>query len=101
MSMAVLEKQFNITPEDKAEVLEKYFGSDGQMLIQAFPPKEKRKIIIMEKIMDDFEVDRDYSEKEVNQIIARYYSDFVTVRRYLIQYKFMDRVKDGSRYWVV
>ncbi|MBJ6950597.1 DUF2087 domain-containing protein, partial [Vibrio cholerae] len=28
------------------------------------------------------------------------YPDFVTLRRYLIEYGFLDRTDDGSQYWV-
>jgi hypothetical protein len=28
------------------------------------------------------------------------YDDYVTVRRYLIEYGFLDRKDDGSQYWL-
>jgi len=36
----------------------------------------------------------------VNEIIKSLIDDYVTVRRYLIEYGFMDRNKDGSEYRV-
>ncbi|MCL2375831.1 MAG: DUF2087 domain-containing protein [Defluviitaleaceae bacterium] len=95
-----IDERFAITQAEKKEVLARYFGPDGQVLIKRFPAREKKKIIVMQKIMDDFEAGVDYSEKEVNEIIKRYFDDFESVRRALIQYGFMDRTKDGTRYWV-
>ena len=95
-----IDARFAITQAEKDEVLARYFGSDGRTLIKRFPAKEKRKIIIMQKIMNDFSTGVDYSEKEVNEVIRRYFDDFESVRRALIQYGFMDRTKDGTRYWV-
>jgi len=95
-----IDARFAITQAEKEEVLARYFGSDDQTLIKRFPAKEKRKIIIMQKIMGDFSAGIDYNEKEVNEIIKRFFDDFESVRRALIQYGFMDRTKDGTRYWV-
>ena len=49
-----------------------------------------------------------YSEKEVNEALAAWLGivlpkgglDHVTVRRYLIDFRFLDRESDGSAYWV-
>ncbi|MGL4819053.1 MAG: DUF2087 domain-containing protein [Bacilli bacterium] len=35
----------------------------------------------------------------MNEIIRAVYEDFVTVRRALIEYGFIDRTKDGKAYW--
>lgn len=37
---------------------------------------------------------------EVNEILRPVYDDFVLLRRYLIDYKFLTREKDGSCYYV-
>ena len=66
-----------------------------------FPAREKKKIIVLREIVKNFKADREYSEKEVNRILERIYArDYPTVRRYLIEYGFMDRSKDGSVYRV-
>jgi len=94
-----IDERYAITEKEKDEVLGRYF-KNGELVIKNFPVKEKRKIIIMQKIMEAFETGKNYSEKEVNEILQRYYEDYVTVRRYLIQYGFMDRGKTGESYWV-
>jgi len=95
-----IDERFAITQKEKDEVLNRYFDKNGKMIIAAFPAKEKKKIIILQKIMENFRPGINYSEKEVNEILQQFYEDFVTVRRYLIQYGFMDRDKTGANYRV-
>lgn len=47
-----------------------------------------------------FDENKKYSEVEVNEILKPVYDDFVLLRRYLIDYKFLTREKDGSCYYV-
>ncbi|PKM78120.1 MAG: hypothetical protein CVU90_03610 [Firmicutes bacterium HGW-Firmicutes-15] len=54
----------------------------------------------MKQVICRFEISRIYSEKEVNAIIKEVYEDYVTLRRYLIDFGFMDRKTDGSQYWL-
>ena len=35
----------------------------------------------------------------MNGILQEIYDDYVTIRRYLVEYRFIDREPDGSRYW--
>ena len=95
-----IDERYAITQAEKDEVLARYFNADGKLLIKDFPAKEKRKIIIMQKLIDDFAVNRQYTEKEVNNLLKQYYDDYVSVRRYMIQYGFLDRNGDGTRYRV-
>ena len=41
-----------------------------------------------------------YSECEVNEILKPIYDDYMTIRRYLIMYGFMERTRDGRQYWL-
>jgi len=95
-----VDERYAITKAEKDNVLKRYFGPDNQLLIKGFPAKEKRKIIILQKLMYDFEANRLYSEKEVNDILRRYYDDYVSVRRSMITYGFLDRNGEGTQYWV-
>ncbi|MGV2470510.1 DUF2087 domain-containing protein, partial [Bacillus subtilis] len=68
--------------------------------LKSFPPKEKQRLIILQEIMNRFENERKYEEKEINQILGAVYHDHVLLRRYLIEYGFLDRKPDGSQYWL-
>ena len=95
-----IDERYAITQAEKDEVLTRYFSADGKMKIKGFPAKEKRKIIIMQKLIEDFQFGRKYSEKEVNTLLKHYYEDYVSVRRCMIQYGFLDRNGDGTEYWI-
>jgi hypothetical protein len=96
----MVDERFAITEAENAAILKNYFqaGPDGPL--SEFPRKEKRKIVILRQLIRRFESKRQYTEAEVNQILEAAYPDYVTIRRYLIEYGFMDRLTDGSSYWV-
>lgn len=73
-------------------------GLDGPL--SEFPKKQKRKAAILRHLIQRFETGRQYSEKEINAVLESAYSDYVTLRRYLIDYGLLDREDDGSSYWV-
>ncbi len=93
-----VDDRYNITEKDTIKTLENYFDSNGALL--TFPSKEKKKIIILREITKNFKPNQEYSEKEINRVLERIYDDYVLIRRYLIQYGFLDRKNDGQLYWV-
>lgn len=96
----MVDDRYNITAEEQAEVEKKFFpsGINGEMV--KFPKKEKQKLATLRVIIKHFNKDKQYSEKEINEILKGIYEDYVTLRRYLIEYGFLDRKDDGSAYWV-
>lgn len=96
----MVDERYATTEEEKQKVLSTYFkqGADGEL--DTFPSKEKRKLIVLQHIVKRFEPTKIYSEKEVNQILKAIHSDFATIRRYLIEYGFMNRSKDCTEYWI-
>lgn len=65
--------------------------------LKAIPTQRKKERIILEEIVQAFEFDRVYSEREVNIILADFYDDFCTLRRDLVSEKLLDR--DTVGYW--
>ncbi|QNK89474.1 DUF2087 domain-containing protein [Sporosarcina sp. resist] len=98
--MIKLGERFTITDVEREKVLGNYFKQGLQGPLDVFPSKEKRKYIIAQEIIKQFEVDRMYLEKEINDLLATIYPDFATVRRFLIDYRFMTRSVDGKEYWI-
>lgn len=96
----MVDDRYNMTQEEQAEIEKKFFpnGLDGPLL--KFPRKEKQKLATLRVIIKQFEHEKMYSEKEINEVLKNIYADFVTLRRYLIEYGFLDRKDDGSSYWV-
>lgn len=96
----MIDDRYAITEEENRKILNKYFkeGLDGPL--SEFPLKEKRKVAVLTQLAKRFDPNKKYTEKEVNEILKAAYDDYVTLRRYLIEYGFMDRHRDGSLYWV-
>lgn len=95
-----IDDRYLITEQERQHILDTFFTSFHPLVLKDFSPKEKKKIVILGKIAEQFEHGRQYSEKEVNQILKPIYEDYMTIRRYLIIYGFMERTKDGARYWL-
>ena len=95
-----VDERYGIEQEEREKVLKAYFkdGLDGP--IETIPSKEKKKLIVLQHIVTKFEKGHSYNEKEVNAILKEINADFVSLRRHLIEYGFMDRNNEGSTYWV-
>lgn len=65
--------------------------------LKAIPSQRKKERIILEVIVESFEFNRVYTEREVNIIIADFHDDFCTIRRDMIGERLLDRNKSG--YW--
>ena len=99
-TVEMVDERFAVTQEEYDKILQVHFkeGLDGEL--SHFPKKEKKKLAILRHLIKRFETNRQYTEAEVNEILKESFHDFVTLRRYLIDYGFMDRKADGSSYWV-
>lgn len=73
---------------------------DGEGKLTAFPAKRKMKIAALFYLSEKFEAGRDYSEREVNELLLQWhsFSDPATLRRELYDYRFLDRSIDGRTY---
>ena len=76
-----------------------YYDSEGRLL--QYPSKRPMRVLALTKIAECFEMEKKYTEKEVNEIIRQNisFSDVELIRRELFQYKMMGRLRDGSEYW--
>lgn len=93
-----IDDRYNITDKEKNSIIKSYFNEDGGL--KNYPVKEKKKTIVFQEIAKSFSKGKTYSEKEVNRILERVYEDYVTLRRDLIEYGFIERTDDCSSYWV-
>ncbi|MCM3742622.1 DUF2087 domain-containing protein [Sporosarcina luteola] len=98
--MSEMEERFQVTEIEREKVLKNYFGKGLDGPLATFPSKDKRKYIIAQEIIKRFEVGKVYLEKEINEILKEIHPDFATIRRFLIDYSFMNRSDDGKEYWI-
>lgn len=64
-----------------------------------FPSKNNKKYMVMEYISKTFIKEGYYTEKEINEILKNIFVDYALLRRYLIDYKLLNRTKDCRKYW--
>ena len=78
--------------------VEQFFEEDGSL--KQIPAKQSKKIAVLKIIASSLEPNRRYSEKELNQLIARFNDDTAAIRRHMIEFKILERNKE-SIYWLI
>ncbi len=97
-SATMVDLRYAVTQEECRKIESNYFDDTGRL--KELPSKEKKKIVVLRKIAENFSREKKYSEAEVNRLLERIYGDYATLRRELIEYGFMDRTTNGSSYWL-
>ena len=77
----------------REKVLRSFFDEDGRL--RTIPAQRKKRLIVLERIVEAFEQGRTYSEREVNLVIADFHDDFCTLRREMVDEHLMTR-EDGT-----
>lgn len=85
--------------KDYDKIADNYFDENG--LLKQYPSKKPVREIVLDRIAGKIEPGKDYTEKEINQIIRDQiaFSDIELIRRELFDYAYLNRERDGSRYW--
>lgn len=72
----------------RRKVLDSFFQY-GKLL--SIPVQRKKERIVLEKIAESFQPGRQYTEREVNLIIADFHDDFCTIRRDMLSEQILER----------
>lgn len=94
----MVDERYVVTEEERAHILQTSFLSIEPLRLRQFSPKEKKKLVVLARIAAEFQPGHSYSEREINAVLKPIFADFATLRRYLIEYGFMQRNPDGSQY---
>ncbi len=68
---------------------------DGRLV--HLPRKRAKRLLVLDRLAQEFEPGTHYPEREVNRTLRRFDDDVATLRRYLVDEGFLDRA-DGE-YW--
>jgi biotin operon repressor len=79
------------------QVLTNYLSADGTL--KEIPMQDKKLLTVLRFIAAEIEMGRRYTEKQFNETLARFHTDVAALRRYLVDYKFVQRTATGSEYW--
>ena len=70
------------------KVLKNFFNRGR---LTQIPAQQKKRQVIMEKLVEEFEPGQEYTEQEVNRILIEFHDDVATLRREFIAFKLMTR----------
>jgi hypothetical protein len=77
------------------KVLRDFLKRDGRL--KEIPAQQKKLLAVLRHVLKEFEPGREYSEKQVNDIIAHFHEDTASLRREMIGHKLMRRA--NGKYW--
>jgi hypothetical protein len=81
-------------PAETARVL-RSFLRDGRLT--AIPTQHSKRLVVLDRLAQDFDPGHRYTEREVNTILRRWHVDVAALRRYLVDDRFLDR--EHGDYW--
>jgi DNA-binding transcriptional ArsR family regulator len=81
-------------PPEVAKVL-RAFVRDGRLV--SIPTTRPKRLVVLDRLAQEFEPGRRYSEAMVNLVLGRWHADTASLRRHLVDEGFLDRA-DGQ-YW--
>lgn len=81
-------------------MIERYMDGTGR--IRNLPKNRSKRLVIYEYLTSKFDAEREYSEKEVNEIISQnhLFNDTCLLRRELVDHGFLIRKDNGTCYRV-
>jgi DNA-binding transcriptional ArsR family regulator len=95
-----------LTPERISHLVQPDVDAADRKVLDAFlegerlkkiPDHLRKRMVILKWLANQFEEQVTYSEGQVNEMIKRHHPDSATLRRELIEFKFMQR--DHGNYW--
>ena len=85
--------------DQAARDLKRYLNQDGSLRDIHSIKKKKHLEAVLNYIITAFVGDCIYTEKEINQVLSGFHADFVSLRRYLVDYQMLGRTPNGAEYW--
>ena len=80
---------------DSARIIANFLNDDGTL--KHLPASRKKRWMVLEWLMEGFDDDRLYPEKEVNAILQQRHWDSATIRREMVGYRMLAR--EDNVYW--
>ncbi|MBL4950836.1 metalloregulator ArsR/SmtB family transcription factor [Neobacillus sp. YIM B02564] len=78
-----------VTAEERNAIIQNFFTKDGKL--KNFPAQRKKKLVVLEHMINGLEMGKVYPEKEINEYLKQFHEDYATLRRELIMCQFMYR----------
>lgn len=82
-------------PDDPRERILDSFVVGGRLV--QIPARRKKLLVVLEWLAREFDPGARYPEREVNAILLRRYADFASLRRFLVDFGYLER--ESGIYW--
>ena len=82
--------------EERDKVIRSFFDKEGRL--KNLPGQLKKKLIVLEYLLEGLEVGHTYSEQEINEHIKQFHEDYATIRREFVMNHYMHREGGGGSY---
>ena len=96
----MMDDRYVITEKERERILKSEFESMRPLRLRHYPLKAKKQVVVLSEVAKLFELGKKYTEAETREMLAAVYEDYSMLRRYLVDYGFMGRTKDGTEYWL-
>lgn len=96
----IVDDRYNVTQEEQNKIIKQYFPDGTSKSLTRFPSKEKQRLVILREIALQLDAEQIYEEQALNLKLRDFYDDYALIRRYLVDYGFLNRKPDGSEYWI-
>lgn len=87
----------NSETQARDKVLQIFIDDAGR--IPRWPSKVGKQLILLQALANDFDPAKRYTEQEVNAILMQRVTDYVRIRRDLVDRGLLARTTDGRQYW--
>ncbi|WP_057002545.1 DUF2087 domain-containing protein [Agrilactobacillus composti] len=92
--------RFKLTPQEYIKLTQQYLDfSTPQLILKRLPKGQKKIIALLYRIRAEFDFDTKYPQAQLDAKLKAIATDYVTLRRYLIDYGFLARTTDNHTYW--
>jgi hypothetical protein len=81
--------------EKETDPVLRAFMKDGRLA--SIPASHSKRLVVLDRIAQEFEPGRRYPEREVNDSLAAFHPDYAALRRYLVDEGFLNR--ESGFYW--
>ena len=75
---------------ERAKILRDFFVDEK---LTHIPAQRKKRVVVLEHLLPQFAPNRDYTEREVNDLLRPAHADVATLRRELVDYGFLNRAR--------
>jgi hypothetical protein len=99
--LSVSDERTRLSRSEAEKISRSYLVLNGEGLpeeLRRWPKKQKEKLVILDRIARLFDPEKSYPEREVNAILSALSEDYVTLRRYLVDYGLLRRQPGGGNY---